>query len=59
MCRACGTCGMKSRWEDNIEMDLKGMGSEGWSGFSWLRIGTSVRHVDELLESLKCGEFFD
>jgi len=33
------------------------MGSEGWTGFIWRRIGTSVR--DELLDSIKCGEFFD
>ena len=61
MCRACGTYGEKSRWEDNIEMDLKGigMGSEGWNGFIWLSIGTSVWHGDKLLDSIKCGEFFD
>jgi hypothetical protein len=40
-------------------MDLKGMGSKGWTGFIWLRIGTSVGHGDELLDSIKCGEFFD
>jgi len=42
-------------------MGLKGigMGSEGWTGFIWFRIGTSVRRGDELLDSIKCGEFFD
>ena len=58
MCRACGTYGEKSGWEDNIEMDLKGMGSEGWTRFIWLRIGTSFRHGNALLDSIKCGEFF-
>jgi hypothetical protein len=29
----------RSRWEDGIKMDLREMGG-GWSGFTWLRIGT-------------------
>jgi hypothetical protein len=29
------------RWEDNIKMDIRGVGWEGaWSGTIWLRIGT-------------------
>jgi len=28
---------------DNIKMDLKGIGCEEWTGFIWLRIGTSDR----------------
>jgi hypothetical protein len=32
----------RRRWEDEIKMDLReiGCGGGGWSGFSWLRIGT-------------------
>jgi hypothetical protein len=31
----------RCRWEDGIRMDLKGIDwGEGWSGFTWLRIGT-------------------
>ena len=28
------------RWEDNIKMDIQGVGYGGWTGSSWLRIGT-------------------
>jgi hypothetical protein len=28
------------RWEDNIKMDLQGVGLRAWTGFIWLRIGT-------------------
>jgi len=28
-------------WEYNIKMDLREIGCEVWSGFIWLRIGTS------------------
>jgi hypothetical protein len=28
------------RWEDGIRMNLGAIGCRGWSGFSWLRIGT-------------------
>jgi hypothetical protein len=31
------------RWEDNIKMDLKEIGGRIWTGFIWLRIGTSGR----------------
>jgi hypothetical protein len=30
----------RRRWEDGIKMDLRGIGWGGWSGFTWLRIGT-------------------
>jgi hypothetical protein len=33
----------KHRWEDGITMDLREIGWGIWSGFSWLRIGTSGR----------------
>jgi hypothetical protein len=28
----------KRRWEDGIKMDLREIGWEAWSGFTWLRI---------------------
>jgi hypothetical protein len=33
---------LRSRWEVGMRMDLKEIGwvGWGWSGFSWLRIGT-------------------
>jgi hypothetical protein len=31
----------RRRWEDNIKMDLKEIGIDGRTGFSWLRIGSS------------------
>jgi hypothetical protein len=30
----------RRRWEDNIEMDLQGVGWGTWTGLIWLRIGT-------------------
>ena len=30
----------RSRWEDNIEMDLTEVGWRAWTGSIWLRIGT-------------------
>jgi hypothetical protein len=30
----------RRRWEDNIRMDLREVGSMGRTGFSWLRIGS-------------------
>jgi hypothetical protein len=31
----------RRRWEDGIKMDLREIGwGGGWSGFTWLRIGT-------------------
>jgi hypothetical protein len=31
----------RHRWEDNIKMDLREIGSMGRTGFDWLRIGSS------------------
>jgi hypothetical protein len=32
----------RHRWEDGIKMDLRKTGwGVGWSGFTWLRIGTA------------------
>jgi hypothetical protein len=30
----------RRRWEDNIKMDLQGVGWGAWTGSIWLRIGT-------------------
>jgi hypothetical protein len=30
----------RHRWEDNIRMDLQGVGWRAWTGLIWLRIGT-------------------
>jgi hypothetical protein len=30
----------RHRWEDNIKMDLRGVGWGAWTGSIWLRIGT-------------------
>jgi hypothetical protein len=35
----------RRRWEDNIKMDLKEVGFWGWTGLSWLRIGTVGGHL--------------
>jgi len=43
------------RWKDNIRMDLREIGERAWTGFIWLRIGTS----GGLLGSIKGGEFLD
>jgi hypothetical protein len=31
----------KHRWEDNIKMNLREIGIDGGTGFSWLRTGSS------------------
>jgi hypothetical protein len=31
------------RWEDNIKVDLKEIDLRVWTGIIWLRLGTSVR----------------
>jgi hypothetical protein len=31
----------RCRWEDNIRMGLREVWWEGWTGFIWLREGTS------------------
>jgi len=33
------------RWEDNIKMDLEGVGWETCTGSIWLRRGTDGRHL--------------
>ena len=30
----------RSRWDDNIKIDLQEVGCGVWTGSSWLRIGT-------------------
>jgi len=30
---------LRSRWEDNIKMNLRGVGCGAWTGSIWLRIG--------------------
>jgi hypothetical protein len=35
----------RRRWEDNIRMDLMEQIAEMWTGFTWLRIGTSGRFL--------------
>jgi hypothetical protein len=31
----------RRRWEDNIKMNLREIGIDGETGYSWLRIGSS------------------
>jgi hypothetical protein len=31
----------RRRWENNIRMDLREVGWRVWTGFIWLRVGTS------------------
>ena len=35
----------KCRWEDNIKMDLQGVGGVVGTGWSWRRIGTGGGHL--------------
>jgi hypothetical protein len=38
------------KWKNNIKMDLREIGQDGWTGFLWLRIGTnggSCEHGNE------------
>ena len=35
----------RSRWEDNIKMDLQEVGWRAWNGSMWFRIGTGVGHL--------------
>jgi hypothetical protein len=35
----------RSRWEDNINMDLQEVGYGAWTGSSWLRIQTGGRYL--------------
>ena len=34
---------LRRRWEDNIRMNLQGVGLGAWTGLMWLRIGTGSR----------------
>ena len=52
----------KSRWEDNIRMDLQEVGWGAWIGLFWLIIGTiasSCKRGNEPSCFIKCGEFLD
>jgi hypothetical protein len=31
----------RRRWEDDIKLDIREMGIDGGTGFSWLRVGSS------------------
>ena len=35
----------RRRWEDNIKMDVRKWGVGVWTGWVWLRIGTSGGHL--------------
>jgi hypothetical protein len=35
----------RRRWEDNIKMDFREIGSIGLTGFGWLRIESSGRRL--------------
>ena len=35
----------RSRWEDNIKIDLQEVDVEVWTRSSWLRVGTSGGHL--------------
>jgi hypothetical protein len=35
----------RRRWEDNIKKDFQELGCGGWTGSSWLRIGTGGEHA--------------
>jgi hypothetical protein len=32
-------------WKDNIRMDLRKIGWELWTGFIWLRLGTTIMNL--------------
>jgi len=52
----------RRRWEDNIKMDLKGVGWVELSGLIWLRIGEGsgrFKCANEPSDFIKCGEFLD
>jgi len=42
-----------------LEWILGKQGVKVWTGFVWLRIGTSGKHGNEPSVSIKRGEFFD
>ena len=35
----------RSKWDDDIKIDLQEVGYGGWTGWSWLRIGTRGGHL--------------
>jgi hypothetical protein len=48
-------------WEDNIKLDLREIGIDGRTGFSWPRIGCSgglCEHGDEPSDSIKKAGYF-
>jgi hypothetical protein len=48
----------RHRGEDHIKMDLRDVGCGVWTGWSWLRIGTSTCECgNEASGSTKCREF--
>ena len=52
----------RRRWEDNIKMDLQGVGGGLGTGWSGLRIGTDGGHLWVRWGTFgfhKCGEFLD
>jgi hypothetical protein len=52
----------RSKWEDNIKMDLQEVGCGVWSGSTWLRRGTgggTCECGNELSVSIECGELLD
>ena len=49
-------------WEDNIKMIFRKWEGVVGTGWGWLRIGRvggACEYGDELLSSIKCGEFLD
>jgi hypothetical protein len=44
----------RRRWEDNIKLDLRGV---GWGGMDWM--AGSCENGDEPSGSIKCGEFLE
>lgn len=38
------------RWEDNIEMDVRKPTGRSWTGFAWIRAGTSGEYCNTLID---------
>jgi hypothetical protein len=49
----------RHKWEEHIKMDLREWGLGGWTGFIWLRTGTSGEHSNESLGFMKVRVFLD
>jgi hypothetical protein len=52
----------RSKWEDNIKMDLQDVGWETWTGFIWLRSRIGVGPYEcgnKPSDSIKLGKFLD